>query len=195
MSRWRPGARDRLERAALELFTEQGFAQTTVPQITERAGLTTRTFFRHFADKREVLFATEADLPDVVASLMAQAPLGMDAMSLIAWGLEEIARTRFAGLRASLRARRTVIRSDDGLGERELHKQSVLADAIEAGFRERGLDGASAAMAARAAVAVLDVSVERWLDGDDEQPLPDLLHESLDALTSLVGPLRRSDQS
>ena len=63
MGRWQPGARDRLEAAALELFLEQGFAATTVPQITARAGLTTRTFFRHFADKREVLFAREAEMP------------------------------------------------------------------------------------------------------------------------------------
>ena len=188
MSRWRPGARERLERSALELFTEQGFARTTVPQITERAGLTTRTFFRHFADKREVLFAAQADLPGVVASLVAQAPPQMPTTSLIAWGLDEVARTRFAGQHEQLRARRAVIRSDAGLGERELHKHSVLAGAIEAGLRQRGLDETSAAVAARAAVAVLDVSVERWLDGDDERALPDLLHESMDALTSLLTP-------
>ena len=57
MGRWEPDARDRLERAALELFVEHGFDPVTVPEITARAGLTTRTFFRHFADKREVLFA------------------------------------------------------------------------------------------------------------------------------------------
>ena len=57
VARWSPDARGRLERAAFELFAEQGFAATTVPEITARAGLTTRTFFRHFADKREVFYA------------------------------------------------------------------------------------------------------------------------------------------
>lgn len=73
-SRWQPNARERLERAAVELFLEQGFAETTVPQITARAGLTTRTFFRHFADKREVLFAVEEEIPGLVARLVAEAP-------------------------------------------------------------------------------------------------------------------------
>jgi len=72
MSRWQPDARGRLERAAVELFTEQGFAATTVPQIAARAGLTTRTFFRHFADKREVLFAGDEELPALVARGMRQ---------------------------------------------------------------------------------------------------------------------------
>ncbi len=187
MSRWRPGARERLERAALELFTRDGFAETTVPEITARAGLTTRTFFRYFADKREVLFAAEQELPDLVASLMAQAPPGLDAMGVTAWGLDRVATTRFQGLHEQLRVRRAVIRGDDGLQERELHKLSVLTGAIEEGFRDRGLDGVSAALAARIATAVFDVSLDRWLDQDGGQPLAQLLRESFDALQPLVG--------
>lgn len=186
MSRWRPGTRERLERAALELFTEAGFDETTVPQITARAGLTTRTFFRHFTDKREVLFAAEQGLPDLVASLMAQAPPGLDAMGVTAWGLDRVATTRFAGLHEHLRARRTVIRRDHGLQERELHKLSVLTGAIESGFVGRGLDELSAAIAARIATGVFDVSVERWLDQDGGQPLTQLLRESFDTLHALI---------
>lgn len=89
MSRWQPGARERLERAALELFVEQGFAATTVPGITARAGLTTRTFFRHYADKREVLFAGD-DAPALAARLIAEAPAAMDPMTLITEGLRAI---------------------------------------------------------------------------------------------------------
>ena len=98
----------------------------------------------------------------------------------------EIARTYFAGQHESLRARRAVVRSDDGLQERELHKLSVLTGAVEAGFRERGLDEVSAAVAARVATSVLDVSLDRWLDGDGEQPLVDLVRESTGALVALV---------
>ena len=57
MGRWEPDARGRLAKAALELYSEQGFDQTTVEDIARRAGLTERTFFRHFSDKREVLFS------------------------------------------------------------------------------------------------------------------------------------------
>jgi len=81
MGRWQPGARERLERAALELFLEQGFAETTVLRITARAGLTTRTFFRHFVDKREVLFAGEEEMPALVERLMAEAPATLGPMA------------------------------------------------------------------------------------------------------------------
>jgi len=77
MSRWQPNARDRLERAAVELFIDQGFAETTVPQITARAGLTTRTFFRHFVDQRAALFARDEELPALVARLVADAPASL----------------------------------------------------------------------------------------------------------------------
>src|ERR1039458_8546224 len=69
MARWEPNARERLVRAALDLFTEQGYDATTVNEIADRAGLTKTTFFRHFPDKREVLFAGQ----DVHARLLADA--------------------------------------------------------------------------------------------------------------------------
>src|SRR4051794_32149270 len=95
MSRWEPDALERLTRAALELFAEQGYAATTVPQITARAGLTTRTFFRHFVDKREVLFARELDFPEVVTELVADAPRDLSAIELAMFGFEAIASTQF----------------------------------------------------------------------------------------------------
>src|SRR5215472_3630839 len=74
MGRWEPDARGRLERAALELYGERGFEQTTVAEIAGRAGLTERTFFRHFADKREVLFAGSAALRDLIVNAVTSAP-------------------------------------------------------------------------------------------------------------------------
>ncbi len=74
MSRWEPNARGRLEQAALELYCERGFEQTTVAEIAERAGLTERTFFRYFADKREVLFAGGVTLQELLVSAVAGAP-------------------------------------------------------------------------------------------------------------------------
>ena len=74
MGRWEPNARGRLEQAAMELYLERGFDQTTVAEIAERAGLTERTFFRHFADKREVLFAGAGALQELLVSAVAGAP-------------------------------------------------------------------------------------------------------------------------
>lgn len=101
-----PLARERLERAAIELFTQQGFAATTVPQITARAGPTTR--------------------------LLTEAPPSLDPMTLIVGGLKTVAQTRFEERREEIRERRAIIRSDPGLGERDLRKRAALAEAIRA---------------------------------------------------------------
>lgn len=186
MGRWPPGARDRLERAALELFTEQGFAEITVPQITARAGLTTRTFFRHFADKREVLFAVEEELPALVARLAADAPASLSPMMVIARGLDTVAATRFEGRHEDLRTRRDVIQADEGLRERELRKLSILSEAIQRAFRNRGVDELTAILAAQLAVTVFTVALDRWLDQDGEQPLPEIVHDTLRALRSVT---------
>ena len=186
MSRWQPDARERLERAALELFVEQGFAETTVPQITARAGLTTRTFFRHFADKREVLFAGEEELPGLVARLLADAPASLTPMALIADGLDAVAAARFEGRREYLLTRRAVVQANDGLRERELRKMATLAEALGAGFRQRGVAELPATLAAQLAATAFSVAIGRWLDQDGDRPLAEFVHETLAALRSLA---------
>lgn len=186
MSRWEPDARERLEQAAIELFLEQGFARTSVPQITARAGLTTRTFFRHFADKREVLFAGEEEIPELIKRQMAGAPAELGPMALVAAGLLTMAETMFAGRWEQLRTRRRVVDSDEGLRERELRKLAAMADAITEGFRARGCDELTSVLAARTAVTAFNVGVDRWLRADHEQPLGELVQETLSALRSLT---------
>lgn len=186
MTRWEPGARDRLASAAFELFVEQGFAATTVPQITERAGLTTRTFFRHFSDKREVLFGAEDHLPAVVDAQMARAPAGTDPMRLIEIGLREVANDQFVGLHDYLRTRRAIVRSDSGLQERELRKSSILAEAAINGFRARGENELTATLAAHISVTAFDIAIDRWLDQDDPLALADIVSETLTALRSIT---------
>lgn len=186
MSRWEPDARERLEQAAIELFLEQGFARTSVPQITARAGLTTRTFFRHFADKREVLFAGEEEIPELIKQQMAGAPAELGPMALVAAGLLTMAETMFAGRWEQLRTRRRVVDSDEGLRERELRKLAAMADAITEGFRARGCDELTSVLAARTAVTAFNVGVDRWLRADHEQPLGELVQETLSALRSLT---------
>src|SRR3954468_25000421 len=91
MGRWQPGASGRLREAAMELYVERGFEQTTVTDIAERAGLTARTFFRHFADKREVLFAGSAELQERLVARLESAPVRASAMQAVAAALDEAA--------------------------------------------------------------------------------------------------------
>ncbi len=186
MSRWEPHARERLEQAALQLFTEQGFGNTSVPQITERAGLTTRTFFRHFVDKREVLFAHEADFPELVAALMAQAPPSLSPMQLIAHGLRAVAALRFDGHRDILATRHHVIAADTGLLEREMRKYAALAAAITDCLRRRGTGELEAVLTADIAVTVLRIAVTQWLGPTENRPLTALLEQTLIALVSVT---------
>jgi len=189
VSRWQPGARERLERAAIELFATQGFAATTVPQITARAGLTTRTFFRHFADKREVLFGGQ-EIPRLATRLIADAPASLDPITLIVGGLQTVAETRFAGRRDEIRQRRAIIRSDEGLRERELSKRAAVAEAIRDGLAGRGVDATTAALLAESSVTVLNVAIDEWLDHDgDDRTLFEII---LDALQSLRAALASS---
>jgi AcrR family transcriptional regulator len=166
----------------------QGFAATTVPQITARAGLTTRTFFRHFADKREVLFGGD-EVPEFAASLITDAPASLDPMTLIVSGLRTVAETRFAGQRDDFRQRRAIIRSDEGLRERELRKRAALAEVITAGLAGRGVDARTAVLLAETCVTVLNVALDEWLDSaDDDRTLFEIMLDELASLRTALVP-------
>ncbi|ROQ64345.1 TetR family transcriptional regulator [Rathayibacter sp. PhB152] len=185
MSRWAPDAALRLERAAMELFSEHGYSATTVPSIAERAGLTTRTFFRHFADKRDVLFLREREFPQVVARLIAGAPEGLAPLGLLMHGLETVAAGDLEGWRSEIAARRAVVLSEPALRERELLKSAVLTDAMRDALVERSVPAEDAALAARTAAALFDASLEQWL-GERDSTLVVVLHEQCLRLRRLV---------
>jgi len=186
MARWEGNAQGRLEKAALELFSEQGFAETTVPQIAARAGLTTRTFFRHFTDKREVLFQGDDEVPAFVTRMMAQAPAALGPVALIVAQLGFFAETVFGGQREQLLRRHAVVQADAGLRERELRKKETVREALVGGFISRGEDRLVAAIAADVAMAVLGAALERWLGAQGDTPLTDHVNESLRALQTLM---------
>ena len=174
MSRWRPDARGRLERAAIELFATQGFAATTVPQIAAHAGLTTRTFFRHFADKREVIFAGD-EIPRAARDHLAAAPADLPPVRLVLDGLVQVAHDRFAGRRPQVAAVRAIIMADEQLRERDARKRTDLAQAIREGLADRGEPLVAAALLADTAVTLLHVALDEWLRRADEEPLSTIL--------------------
>lgn len=186
MPRWEPDAPERLEHAALELFAERGFEQTTVPEIAERAGLTTRSFFRHFADKREVLFRDTAEVPDRVVGLLRDAPRSLSVIEVLSWGIETMAKNFFEGHREELRARRAIVQTDPGLQERDLRKQSDIAEAIARALEGDGFDQLSAAVAGKLAITISSTAIARWLDAADDRPLVAHVREARDAAIDLM---------
>jgi AcrR family transcriptional regulator len=182
MGRWEPNARGRLEQAALDLYVERGFEQTTVAEIAERAGLTERTFFRHFADKREVLFSGAGALQEFLVSKVDGAPAALPPIEAIGAALVEVATAVFEQRREFARQRQAVIAANEELQERELIKLASLASAVAGALRGRGVSDPAASLAAEAGMAVFRIAFERWTSETGERPLSQLIQESVDEL-------------
>ena len=185
MTRWEPDSRSRLEQAALALYGERGFENTTVAEIAARAGLTERTFFRYFADKREVLFWGAGALQELLVGAVVSAPDSAAPIGAVAAALEAAAallqeRHEFA------RQRQSVIAANPELRERELIKLATLASALADALRRRGATGPAAALTAEAGIAVFRVAFERWVNESNERDLPQLIRESLDELKAVT---------
>ncbi|MEU3464025.1 helix-turn-helix domain-containing protein [Streptomyces sp. NPDC006733] len=185
MGRWEPNARGRLEQAALDLYREHGFEQTTAAQIAERAGLTERTFFRHYPDKREVLFAGAHELEQAFVDSLAETPAAAAPIDAIASTLETVAAF-FLERHEFARQRQAVIVANAELRERELVKLASLSAALAATLRRRGVQDPAASITAEAGIAVFKVGFERWVGSSGERTLADFLRESLDELKALT---------
>jgi AcrR family transcriptional regulator len=185
MSRWEPNARGRLEQAALELFVERGFEQTTVAEIAQRAGLTERTFFRYFADKREVLFAGAGALQEFLVRAVADAPGSAAPLDAVAGALQAAA-PMFQQRGDYPRRRQAVIVANPELQERELIKLAALAAAMAGALRGRGVPEPTASLAAEAGIAVFRIAFERWTADDCRPDLAELIQESLGKLRAVT---------
>ena len=171
----------------MELYREHGFEQTTVAQIAERAGLTERTFFRHFADKREVLFAGSGQLHDLLVQTVADAPASAAPLDATVAGIEAIgALIEERRGRALARQRQEIVSASAELRERELNKMSSLAGALAGALRERGVAEPAASLLAEIGIAVFRLSFERWVSGPRERELRELMRESLAEVRSLT---------
>jgi AcrR family transcriptional regulator len=185
MVRWEPDSRDRLEHAALALYGERGFERTTVAEIAERAGLTERTFFRHFADKREVLFGGAGALQELLVGTVANAPDSVAPIDAVAAGLEAAA-AQLQERREFARQRQRVVAASAELRERELFKLASWSAALADTLRRRGVEGPDASLTAEVGIAIFRIAFDRWIDDTNRQEFPRLVHESLDKLKALT---------
>ena len=185
MSRWEPDARGRLERAALELYSERGFDQTTVAEIAKRAGLTERTFFRHYADKREVLFFGQGMLRDILVHAVADAPDSVAPIDAVGAALEATAEL-LQERRDLARQRAAVVAANPSVPERELIQMASLAAAVTEALRRRGVPEPAASLTAQAGMAVFHVGFTRWIDDGNTTPLAQLMRESLAELKAVT---------
>ena len=169
----------------MELFIERGFEQTTVTEIARRAGLTQRTFFRHFTDKREVLFWGQGALQELFVSTVASAPDSAAPLDAVAAALEA-AGAVLQERHESARQRQAIINANPELRERELIKLAALASAIADALRQRGVGDPTASLTAEAGIAVFKIAFERWVNGTGQPDLPKVIRESLGELRAVT---------
>ncbi len=186
MGRWEPDSRGRLQEAALALFPERGFDQTTAAEIAAQAGLTERTFFRHFADKREVLFGGSAVLQERIVAGVAGAAADDSPLDAVSRGLDAAATMLGESRRDLSRERQAVIAANPELRERELAKLADYAAAVAATLRQRGAREPQATLAAEAGMTVLRVAIQRWASGDDGRDLAAFMREAVAELRAVA---------
>ncbi|MEU9125429.1 helix-turn-helix domain-containing protein [Streptomyces sp. NPDC048506] len=185
MGRWEPNARGRLAQAALTLYAEQGFEKTTAAEIAAHAGLTERTFFRHFADKREVLFYGTEMARDLLVRTVADSPAGATPVDVVGASLEALG-TQLQENPERVRLRDAVVSANAELRERELAKLAALAEALAEALRGRGMSEPAARLAAETGIAVFKVAFARWMSEPGPADLPGIIRASTDELRKML---------
>ena len=187
MVRWEPGARERLQEAALGLFATRGFEQTTAAEIAQSVGLTERTFFRHFSDKREVLFYGQQQFLQAFVDGVNAAPPDASPLELIASALHSAASFFPDERRPYSRARQSVIDQNPALRERELHKLAGLATTVAEALRGRGVSEPAATLAAQSGATVFGIAFAQWIRDGEGRSLPGIASNVLHELVNLTG--------
>jgi AcrR family transcriptional regulator len=196
MARWEPNARGRLEQAAMELFQERGYVRTTVEEIAARAGLTERTFFRYFTDKREVLFSGSSDLQKRIVDATTDAPEATAPLDAVAAALEAAAAALQQHRDESyVRARHALLAAHAELQERELIKLASLTSAVAHALRERGVAEPAASLTAEAGIAVFKVAFERWVTGTEPGDLSQHVRTVLNELRAITAGTARPTEA
>jgi len=194
MPRWEPQASDRLREAALELFLAHGFDNVTVAQITERAGLTRRTFSRYFADKRDVLFAGSEELPGVLADAVGRADPALAPFDAMLSALAEVGDL-LADRVQHAAERRAIVEASPELQERGRTKFAEATRALGAALGQRGAEEATAALLAPVGAAIFWAAFDRWARQPGGASLADHIRETAAELAASMQPVARPANS
>lgn len=182
MGRWEPNALERLVRAAIDLFSEQGYDNTTVAQIAERAGLTKTTFFRYFPDKREVLFVGQDVHSRLLADGIAAAPDPATPLEAVAVALDTATATFVPEQREFGPRLLAIVAGNSELRERSAFKHASLVAAMTEALRKRGVPDPTACLAAEIGVRAFHNAFTRWIEPANELTYTELARQELDAL-------------
>jgi AcrR family transcriptional regulator len=182
MARWQPNATERLVLAALDLFAERGYENTTVIEIAERAGLTKSTFFRYFPDKREVLFGGDT-MSGLLVEGIAAAPVEATPLEAVANALDAVGTEAFTPARREFSThRRAVIAASPELQEREALKGLDLTASMADALEQRGVPNLTSRVAAELGALTLKIAYERWSDTKNGDEFSEVARRTLSEL-------------
>ncbi|WP_432825487.1 TetR family transcriptional regulator [Dactylosporangium sp. CA-092794] len=174
----------------MDLFGERGYENTTAAEIAERAGLAKSGFFRHFTDKREVLFFGQEMLDDFLVQAVADAPADATAMAAIRAALEGLEVAFPPDRREAVRRRQSIIDAHPELRERELVKRAAMTQAMAAGLRQRGVPDLAARLAAAIGDLALNIAYTNWLEATGDAPFGQFVRRALDDVRAATSTLR-----
>jgi AcrR family transcriptional regulator len=186
MARWQPDAVGRLQTAAFELYAERGYEETTVAEIAARAGLTERTFFRHFPDKREVLFRGSDELRALMVDAIDGAAASASPIEAISLAVQAPGAIFDDARRPFARRRRAVIEASPELAERELVKLASLATALAEALRRRGVAQTAADLAAGSGIAAFRATFAQWVQTGSDVDFAQCARETVAELQSVT---------
>ncbi|NEB73710.1 TetR family transcriptional regulator [Streptomyces sp. SID14478] len=190
MGRWEPNARERLAEAAMELFVERGYESATAAEIAQRAGLAKSTFFRHFADKREVLFGGQEVLNTLIADGIAGAPATATPIEALGAALQAASVAFGPERREWVRTRQDIVAGHSDLRERELLKRAALVEVMTRALRARGVPDPAASLVSEIGSIAFRNALERWIAPSAAQPdFAAVAREELDALKAATAAL------
>jgi AcrR family transcriptional regulator len=187
MGRWAPDARGRLLAAAFDLFSERGFEKVTVEEIAQRAGLTERTFFRYFSDKREVLFWGAQMLQDLLVQGVDDAPEELVPLETVEFALLRAAEQFFDGSHEFAKHRQAIIASNPELQERELIKLASLSSALAQALGRRHVSDPTATLAAELGIVIFKTAFVEWVNDSSGKSLSQLVHAHMAELEGVTG--------
>lgn len=185
MSRWKPDARGRLEQAAFELFRDRGYEETTVADIAARAELTERTFFRHFTDKREVLFGGSDQLKDELIRAVTEAPAALSPLETVRLAVGSMS-AMFRGRREFALERSKIVAAHADVMERELIKRASLTAVLSHGLQQRGVAPFAANLAADMGLAAFHIGFAQWLEDDSGREMEAIVDEAFDQIKGIA---------
>ncbi len=188
MARWQPDGTGRLQHAAVTLFLERGYANVSVADIADRAGLTKRTFFNHFPDKREVVFAGAPALVASILDHLDRVDEDVDALDACVMALTQAGEAELSAYREVAHLRSALIASSSELQERDLIKRAAMTSAIAEALARRGLADRQATLTAQVAVTIFTTAYQDWTEQPDAD-FETLMQHVLDDLRRSVNGL------